>query len=187
MPLSGVIAEDGVTRTAPQLQKRRPSGSTSHHFPSRFSVRKRPVAFSCGPAAQPPYLFQPAGPGCAARSFSSFSATAFSSASECVFPGHSRYLNWPYLSKQGRKSFVAIFVQGSFDTSILRGAPLPPGTRPWFGRYSASTISAGFISFHTVRRGTWLFGAISTGESHTGTWRRDGSLPIFPRMRSTHT
>ena len=29
LPLSGVIAEDGVTRTAPQLQKRRPSGSTT--------------------------------------------------------------------------------------------------------------------------------------------------------------
>ena len=53
-PFMGVIAEEGVTRTGPKLQNRQPSGSTSHHLPSSFPARKRPVAFSRGPFVQPP-------------------------------------------------------------------------------------------------------------------------------------
>ena len=113
-PFIGVIADEAETRTGPKLQKSRPSGSTSHHLsvPS-LCVRKRPVAASAGPFAQPPNAVRSAGPGCAARSFSSASRAAARSASPFVLPGHSRHLNCPNLSMHGRKSDVFIFIHGS--------------------------------------------------------------------------
>ena len=43
----------------PWEKKSRPFGSTNHHLPLCFSVRKKPVAFSSGPLAQPPNSFHP--------------------------------------------------------------------------------------------------------------------------------
>ena len=64
-----------------------PSGSTSHHLPPTFSARKKPVALSCGPVSEPPYLSQSFGPGCAARSFASSSRRAARSASDMRLAG----------------------------------------------------------------------------------------------------
>ena len=83
------VAFDVPTQSIPCDQNRHPSGSTSHHLPSYFSTRKKPVAFSFGPFAQPPYLLRSAGPGLAAMSFSSVRWLFFSSVIEWVLPGQS--------------------------------------------------------------------------------------------------
>ena len=107
------------------------------------------------------------------------------------------------MSKQGRKSFVAIFAQGSPETSILMSSGAPDGeslTHPgnlWFGRYSASTISAGVISSQTMRSGICGREATITGVAPTGRslmvvtpsareTDESGRRATLPEARSTH-
>ena len=81
----------------------RPSGSTSHHLPPTFSVRKKPVAFNFGPPAQPPKRSACGIPGELDESSAvSRIAAAFRSSTEWTLPRQSVKLPCPKPSTHGR-------------------------------------------------------------------------------------
>ena len=90
------------TQSMPWEKKSLPSGSTSHHLPWYFSVRKKPVARSAGPAAHPPHWFHSAGPGFAFRSAASSARRCASSSREWTLPGQSRWMYCPKVSMKGK-------------------------------------------------------------------------------------
>ena len=85
--------------SSPTEKKRCPSGVTSHHLPSTFSVRKCPVARSFGPSFHPPKRSHSSGASLrclrsAARSFANVS-------SFFTLKRQSACANCPYLSTNG--------------------------------------------------------------------------------------
>src|SRR6185369_16473285 len=115
------VASFERTQSMPAEKNRRPSGSTSHHLPLSFSVRKKPVASRFGPAAQPPNLSQsaaaallPAEAGTpnleasAASSLASISRCFCNSATEWILPGQSLCLYWPKVSTKGVKGLASV-------------------------------------------------------------------------------
>ena len=96
-----------------------PSGSTSHQRPFHFSVRNMPVAFSCGPAPQPPNRSTPGigDSGCTASFSSSAFARAFSSSSEWTFPGQSACMYCPNSSTNGKKASSILSVMSGCSPS----------------------------------------------------------------------
>src|SRR5262245_14341589 len=98
------------TQSIPCEKNKLPSGSTSHHLPLNFSVRKKPVAANFGPQLQPPYLSQLVNPGFSASSLASAVRLECSSVSDLTFPGQTLCRYWPKLSMKGRYG-SASFVQ----------------------------------------------------------------------------
>ena len=85
--------------SSPTEKNSRPSGVTSHHLPSTFSVRKLPVALSFGPFFHPPKRSHVS--GAALRRGSSAARSFAKASSSFTLKRQSACANCPYLSTNG--------------------------------------------------------------------------------------